>query len=201
MTQTAPARIALINDDTTYLQLMEDLLQAEEGYEVLVCKVSSGAYEFVKEQRPDLVLLDIRMETPEAGWMVLELLTLDPQTRDIPMIACSAAIRDLQDHEGLLKKYDIDVLPKPFDLDTLLEKVEAALTRRGRGVRREKPGPGGRLARSAKEQRSGAALWLLETDPAPADSDARAVCWGWHPKPDGSPDYRRPVVLGNLSPR
>jgi CheY-like chemotaxis protein len=134
MTQTAPARIALINDDTTFLQLMEDLLQAEEGYEVLVCKVSSGAYEFVKEQRPDLVLLDIRMETPEAGWMVLELLTLDPQTRDIPMIACSAAIRDLQDHEGLLKKYDIDVLPKPFDLDTLLEKVEAALTRGGAGV-------------------------------------------------------------------
>jgi CheY-like chemotaxis protein len=134
MTQTAPARIALINDDTTYLQLMEDLLQAEEGYEVLVCKVSSGAYEFVKEQRPDLVLLDIRMETPEAGWMVLELLTLDPQTRDIPMIACSAAIRDLQDHEGLLKKYDIDVLPKPFDLDTLLEKVEAALTKGGAGV-------------------------------------------------------------------
>jgi CheY-like chemotaxis protein len=134
MTQTAPARIALINDDTTYLQLMEDLLQAEEGYEVLVCKMSSGAYEFVKEQRPDLVLLDIRMETPEAGWMVLELLTLDPQTRDIPMIACSAAIRDLQDHEGLLKKYDIDVLPKPFDLDTLLEKVEAALTKGGAGV-------------------------------------------------------------------
>jgi CheY-like chemotaxis protein len=134
MTQTAPARIALINDDTTYLQLMEDLLQAEEGYEVLVCKVSSGAYEFVKKQRPDLVLLDIRMETPEAGWMVLELLTLDPQTRDIPMIACSAAIRDLQDHEGLLKKYDIDVLPKPFDLDTLLEKVEAALIRGGAGV-------------------------------------------------------------------
>jgi CheY-like chemotaxis protein len=64
--------------------------------------VSSEAYEFVKEQRPDLVLLDIRMETPEAGWIVLELLTLDPQTRDIPMIICSAAIGDLQEHEGLL---------------------------------------------------------------------------------------------------
>jgi CheY-like chemotaxis protein len=134
MTQAAPARIALINDDTAYLQLMEDLLQEEEGHEVLTCKVSSGAYEFVKEQRPDLVLLDIRMETPEAGWMVLELLTLDVETRDIPMIVCSAAIGDLQDHEDLLKKYGVDVLPKPFDLDTLLEKVEAALTKGGAGV-------------------------------------------------------------------
>jgi CheY-like chemotaxis protein len=134
MTQAAPARIALINDDTAYLQLMEDLLQDEEGHEVLTCKVSSDAYEFVKEQRPDLVLLDIRMETPEAGWMVLELLTLDPQTRNVPMIVCSAAIRELQDHEDLLKKYGVDVLPKPFDLDTLLKKVEAALAKGGAGV-------------------------------------------------------------------
>jgi CheY-like chemotaxis protein len=134
MAQTAPARIALINDDKTYLQLMEDLLREEEGYEVLVCKVSSEACEFVKEQRPDLVLLDIRMETPEAGWTVLEVLTLDPQTRDIPMIVCSAAIRELEDHEDLLKKYGVDVLPKPFDLDELLDKVEAALTKGRAGV-------------------------------------------------------------------
>jgi CheY-like chemotaxis protein len=134
MTQAVPARIALINDDTAYLQLMEDLLQEEEGHEVLTCKISSEAYEFVKEQRPDLVLLDIRMETPQAGWTVVELLTLDPQTRDIPMIVCSAAISDLQDHEDLLKKYGVDVLPKPFDLDTLLQKVEAALTKGEAGV-------------------------------------------------------------------
>ena len=49
------------------------------------------------------------------------------------MIVCSAAISDLQDHEDLLKKYGVDVLPKPFDLDTLLEKVEAALTKGGAG--------------------------------------------------------------------
>jgi CheY-like chemotaxis protein len=134
MTQAARARIALINDDKAYLQLMEDLLQAEEGYEVLVCKVSNEAYEFVKEQRPDLILLDIRMETPEAGWTVLELLTLDPQTRDIPMIVCSAAIGDLQQHEGLLNECGVDVLPKPFDLDALLEKVEAGLTKRRTGL-------------------------------------------------------------------
>jgi CheY-like chemotaxis protein len=132
---------------------MEDLLQEEEGHEVLVCKVSSDAYEFVKEQRPDLVLLDIRMETPEAGWMVLELLTLDPQTRDVPMIVCSAAIRELQDHEDLLKKYGVDVLPKPFDLDTLLEKVEAALTKGGAGV-----GDGRTAAR-----------WASSATPAAAD--------------------------------
>jgi hypothetical protein len=33
------------------------------------------------------------------------------------MIVCSAAIEDLQQHEGLLNEYGVDVLPKPFDLD------------------------------------------------------------------------------------
>jgi CheY-like chemotaxis protein len=125
--QQGRTRIALINDDTTFLELMRDLLQELEGYEVVVCKEGDRAYEFVKQHRPDLVLLDIRMGGEEIGWTVLELLTLDPQTRPIPLIVCSAAISELQAHEPLLRRYGVDVLPKPFDLDALLEKVEQAL--------------------------------------------------------------------------
>jgi len=127
MTEEARPRIALVNDDTTYLQLMQDVLAGEEGYEVLICKESDTAYAFIKEQRPDLVILDIRMGGEETGWKILELLTLDPETRPIPLIVCSAAIGDLQDHEPLLQKDGVGVLPKPFDLEALLEKVQAAL--------------------------------------------------------------------------
>jgi DNA-binding response OmpR family regulator len=128
------ARIALINDDTTYLQLMHDLLATEEGYEVLICKESSNAYAFVKEQRPDLVLLDIRMGGEETGWNILELLTLDPETQPIPLIVCSAAVDSLRDHEPLLQQHAVGVLPKPFDLDALLEKIRAALRQRKTGL-------------------------------------------------------------------
>ena len=127
MSETKRARIALINDDTTFLELMRELLESYEGYEVLVCKESDRAYQFVKEERPDLALVDIRMGGEETGWTLLELLTLDPETRPIPMIVCSAAVRALQEHEPMLKEYDVAVLPKPFDLDALLEKVEGAL--------------------------------------------------------------------------
>jgi CheY-like chemotaxis protein len=123
------ARIALINDDTTFLELMHDLLKSIEGYDVLICKESNDAYGFVKEEHPDLVLLDIRMGGEERGWTILELLTLDPTTRPIPVIVCSAAVRQLQEHQPLLDKFGIDVLPKPFDLDVLLEKVSGGLTR------------------------------------------------------------------------
>jgi CheY-like chemotaxis protein len=130
MPEGGRARIALINDDTTFLSLMRDLLGSSEGYEVLVCKEGNQAYEFVKEHQPDLVLLDIRMGGEESGWTILELITLDPKTRAIHVIVCSAAISELQEHEPLLQRLRVTVLPKPFDLDMLLEKIEAGLTKR-----------------------------------------------------------------------
>ena len=122
-------RIAVINDDTAFLELMHDLLEEIEGYTVTICKEADDAYEFVKKTQPDLVILDIRVGHEENGWMILNLLTLDPATRPIPVIVCSAAVHSLQEHEELLQRYDCDVLQKPFDLDTLLAKVEAALAK------------------------------------------------------------------------
>ena len=129
------ARIVVINDDTDFLTLMSELLTEVEGYDVQVCREGNHAYPFVKEQQPDLVILDIRIEGQEAGWTILECLTLDPKTHPIPVIVCSAAIRELQAHQEMLQQYGIDVLTKPFDLDTLLEKVSEGLER---GARRRK---------------------------------------------------------------
>src|SRR5829696_4519648 len=91
-------RIAVINDDTAYLELMHELLEEIEGYAVTICKEADQAYQFVKETRPDLVILDIRVGHEENGWAILECLTLDPVTRPIPVIICSAAIASLHEH-------------------------------------------------------------------------------------------------------
>jgi len=128
-----PPRIAVINDDTPFLDLMHQLLQETEGYEVVTRKEWDGAYDFVKEQRPDLVILDIRIGGEERGWQILQMLTLDPQTLPIPVIVCSAAIVDLHAHQQLLEKYRVRVLPKPFDLDDLLTAVATALGDGARG--------------------------------------------------------------------
>lgn len=129
MTEVGRARIALINDDTTFLELMREILESMAGYEVAVCTEQDDAYGFVKDYRPDLVILDIRMGGEEVGWMIMELLTLDPATRPIPMIVCSAAVRELHEHEPILNQYGVSVLPKPFDLDALLDKVREALSK------------------------------------------------------------------------
>ena len=75
------ARIAVINDDTSFLDLMRDLLESEGGYEAVICREWEDARTFVKDQRPALVILDIRIGGEERGWAILNLLTLDPDTR------------------------------------------------------------------------------------------------------------------------
>jgi two-component system response regulator (stage 0 sporulation protein F) len=126
-------RLAVINDDTVFLDLMHELLQDEEGYEVLICREWDNAYQVVKDHRPDLVILDIRIGGEERGWTILNLLTLDPATRPIPVIVCSAAIQSLHEHQEWLDRFGVRALPKPFDLDMLLETVSSMLAERPQG--------------------------------------------------------------------
>ncbi len=123
------AHIAVINDDPVFLGLMNELLESEEGYRVSTCRHGDEAYQFVKDAHPDLVILDILFGSLDAGMRMLELLTLDPQTRPIPVIVCSAADHILNDREDWLRQFDVEVLPKPFDLDVLLQTIEMALNR------------------------------------------------------------------------
>ena len=127
MLKAARPRIALIDDDPVFVGLMRDLLEGFEGYDVLVLQPTDRAEELVKRQRPDLVLLDVHIGGGPAGWAILERLTRDPATRSVPVIVCSVVLRDAD--EPLLRGYGVDVLPKPFDLDVLLDKVTLALAR------------------------------------------------------------------------
>jgi CheY-like chemotaxis protein len=124
-------RIAVVNDDTAFLDLMFDLLEDLEGYEVLICRESDEVHDFVRKTQPDLVILDIVMGREESGWRVLNLLTLDPATRRIPVLVCSAAVHSLQEHAENLRTLAIETIPKPFDLDALLEAIDRTLVHHG----------------------------------------------------------------------
>ena len=76
---TPPLQIAVINDDTAFLELMRDLLKEDGGYDAVICREWDNAHGFVKDKRPALVILDIRIGGEEHGWTILNLLTLDPK--------------------------------------------------------------------------------------------------------------------------
>ncbi len=118
--------IAVANDDTDFLALMSDLL-TDEGYRVSIHRVAKNAFAELKAARPDLIVLDIQMETPEAGWTLLELLTLDPTLAAIPVLVCSADVVALRAKAENLRAHGCDALEKPFDLDDLLGKVRRGL--------------------------------------------------------------------------
>jgi len=120
----AKSLVAVVNDDTLFLELMHDLL-TEEGYRTAIWKEGDKAYEMIKEHRPVLVVLDIRMEHPDTGWMVLELMRLDPETAHIPVIICSADTQRIREKEAYLREKGCAILEKPFLLADLLEKVSA----------------------------------------------------------------------------
>ena len=124
--ETDMTRIAVVNDDTVFLGMMAAVLQEQE-YEVEILREAGNAFQALRAHLPDLIILDIRMETPESGWNLLELLTLDRETHHVPLIVCSAAIRDLQSHEEWLNARGIRVLPKPFDIEELYACVESSL--------------------------------------------------------------------------
>jgi len=113
--------IIVINDSPDLLELAQ-LLFEDEGYDVKVAQVGTGAYELIKESRPDLVVLDVRL--PDiSGWDILQALRLDALTASIPVLMCSAAVGEMRELEAQLQAAGVDWLVKPYSIDALLEKV------------------------------------------------------------------------------
>jgi CheY-like chemotaxis protein len=73
------------------------------------------------------VILDLFLHGENVGWQQLDILTLDPATRSIPVIICSAAIASLGSARAKLAALDVAVLEKPFDIEELSAAVSAAL--------------------------------------------------------------------------
>ena len=95
-----------------------------EGYAI---DASANAFGDIRHSGADLVILDLFLHGESAGWQQLDILTMDPQTRGIPVIICSAAIASLAFAREKLVALDVSVLEKPFDLEQLTAAVASAL--------------------------------------------------------------------------
>lgn len=115
-------KIAVVNDDTQFLTMMEIIL-SDAGYDVLLVVEASDAFQQICDWAPELVILDIRIEHPEGGWTILDLLRLERTTESLPVIVCSAAHDELQKKQQHLEKYNCIPLLKPFNIDDLLDLV------------------------------------------------------------------------------
>ena len=117
---TRKKHITVVNDHPEFLALMSEFL-SEEGYDVTAIPKHQGAFEQIKASQPDIVICDLIFDNMPAGWALLDMLYLDPETRSIPLILCSAATRQVQETAASLAGKGILWLEKPFELEALLD--------------------------------------------------------------------------------
>jgi DNA-binding response OmpR family regulator len=110
--------------------MFADLLDSA-GYRSLLLARGKDAHVAIRNAKPDLVILDLWLEHPDAGGTVLGLLGLDPGTRHIPVIVCSAHVDVLRDRAPELRRYGYVLLEKPFQAKELLAAIESLLARVG----------------------------------------------------------------------
>lgn len=120
-------KIIIVNDDVDFIDAMKMLLREMGDYEVSVIHEGEKAYQRLKKEGPDLIILDIRMDSPQRGWSILDLLRLDPQTKNIPVVIATASTLG-EDKTNWLKKHKIEVLNKPFDIQELVSLVNITLS-------------------------------------------------------------------------
>ncbi|HYP19819.1 MAG TPA: response regulator [Chloroflexia bacterium] len=119
--------IMVVNDTEEILELFQQILREEGGYEVTLTSFQPQMIEFVKEIKPDLIISDHIFGAEQMGWQFVQALKMDRDTMRIPIIVCSGAISELKGNEGYLVSKNIGVLYKPFDVDELLHLVERKL--------------------------------------------------------------------------
>lgn len=77
-------RILVIDDDPVFVESMKTILESKD-YQVLTAFDGDIGLQKVREEKPDLVLLDIIMPTQD-GFHVCEEIKKDPQLADIPVV-------------------------------------------------------------------------------------------------------------------
>jgi CheY-like chemotaxis protein len=124
--ERAQKHIFVINDTVAILELFTSLLE-DEGYRVTTDGFSVEMVEMlarVKEENPDLIVLDFVILDEGKGWQFLQMLKMDRETRDIPVIVCTAASKLVEEQQAHLDTMGVQVVLKPFDIDRLLAAID-----------------------------------------------------------------------------
>ncbi len=120
----AGAKILLVEDNPVNRRLAEFLLRSQ-GYQVRAATNAQEAFETLKAERPDLILMDVQLPGMD-GLEATKKLKEEPATRDIPVVAVTSyAIKG--DREKALAAGCSGYITKPIDKDTFVQEVATVL--------------------------------------------------------------------------
>lgn len=117
-------KIAVVEDEPSLVFTLRDTLE-NEGYEVLVAQEGQKAIDIVKEENPDLMILDL-MLPGMSGYDVCKKVREMKYT--FPIIMLTARDQEIDKVTGLNIGAD-DYMTKPFGVKELLARIQARLRR------------------------------------------------------------------------
>lgn len=118
-------KILVVEDEATLQKALNDVL-ASEGYDVVSALDGEKGLQMAKEEKPDLVLLDIILPKLD-GFEVLKGLKADESTDQIPVII----LTNLSDLDNIQKSLDLGattyLVKADFHLEDVLKKIKHTL--------------------------------------------------------------------------
>ena len=124
-------KILIVDDDPDITEAMTVVLETQ-GYDVSGVLNGTDAMKQIEQSPPDLIILDVIMDTPREGFVFSRQIKNDPDTKDIPILM----ITSVKDKVGIDFKSVAgddswlpveDFLDKPVQPEVLIEKVAALL--------------------------------------------------------------------------
>jgi len=130
MTENTKKQILCIEDDEEMIDLIR-LILTRKGFEVRGASSGAAGLEKIRNEKPDLVLLDLMMPEMD-GWEVYQQIKSDEATQNIPVIVVTAKAQSIDRVLGLhIAKVD-DYISKPFSPQELLDSIESVLNRKAK---------------------------------------------------------------------
>jgi two-component system response regulator MprA len=123
------AHVLVVDDDPSVRALLRDVLELE-GHVVTLAPDGYAALRAVAAERPDCVLLDVRMPGMD-GHEVLGRLRARADGLELPVVMLTAAADDATAWRGWSGGVD-HLLAKPFDAEELLGRVDRLCAARRR---------------------------------------------------------------------
>jgi CheY-like chemotaxis protein len=128
---SVPLLRVLVGDDNNNVRRIICLFLQSVNYQTIEARNGREAIDMARETKPDLVILDVMMPLVD-GFTICRQLKRDPETREIPILICTAKSRK-EDLITAIQAGAEDYITKPFTRENVLEKVEKVLA--GRSMR------------------------------------------------------------------
>ena len=121
-----PGNVLCIEDNEVNRLLLESMFALRPALQVRYATTGGQGLQMAREQRPDLVVLDMLLPDM-SGQAVFDALQSDPLTRDVPVIACSASAY-AEDIRAALAQGLAAYLVKPLDVKQFLATLDRHLS-------------------------------------------------------------------------